>query len=180
MAGGAGDDRLFVDNALDVVVEIAGQGSDSVFTTVNYTLAAGQSIETAGGQFGRDRPHADRQRTRQYRAGQCGRRHTQRRCRRRHHDGRGGADDMTGGTGNDKYYVDNAGDVLHEAAGSGTDTLDIVYSSVDYTLGAGLGIDVSTPTRGRPGLTLTGNELVNALFGNSGNDTLNGGDARTR
>jgi Ca2+-binding RTX toxin-like protein len=44
-------------------------------------------------------------------------------------DGGAGADTMRGGTGNDKYYVDDPGDVVIEAAGEGTDT---VYTKVDF------------------------------------------------
>ena len=40
---------------------------------------------------------------------------------------------MLGGTGNDTFVVDSAGDVVTESANEGTDT---IQSSVSYTLGA--------------------------------------------
>jgi trimeric autotransporter adhesin len=46
LRGGLGDDTYFVDNAADVVEESAGQGKDTVRSTVSYQLKAGQEIET--------------------------------------------------------------------------------------------------------------------------------------
>ncbi len=93
-------------------------------------------------------------------------------------DGGTGADHMTGGAGNDLYYVDNAGDVVVEAADGGVDK---VISSVSYTLAAWV---ENLELTGSAGLSGTGNASNNVIIGNSGantliglsgNDTLDGG-----
>ena len=50
MLGGTGGDTYYVDNASDVVIEVAGQGaSDQVRTSgANYTLAGGSEVEILG------------------------------------------------------------------------------------------------------------------------------------
>ncbi|QDO96735.1 hypothetical protein FNB15_05335 [Ferrovibrio terrae] len=84
-------------------------------------------------------------------------------------DGGAGADGMTGGTGDDTYTVDNVGDVVSEAAGGGTDT---VQSSLNYVLGSNV---ENLVLLGAAGLSGTGNALANQITGTGSADTLNGG-----
>jgi hypothetical protein len=46
MAGGGGNDTYYVDNAGDRVTEAPGGGTDVVYASANWTLAAGQAVET--------------------------------------------------------------------------------------------------------------------------------------
>jgi Ca2+-binding RTX toxin-like protein len=96
-------------------------------------------------------------------------------------NGSSGVDTMSGGSGNDIYLVDNAADVVVEAANQGTDLVE--SSAAAYTLGANvedllLSFSSAAAVNGT-GNTLnnriTGNNNANRLEGAAGNDTLNGG-----
>jgi len=76
---------------------------------------------------------------------------------------------MNGGAGNDTYFVDNAGDVVFENSGEGTDA---VFATVSYALSANVEALV---LQGAGNLSGTGNPLANSLFGNSGDNMLDGG-----
>ena len=85
-------------------------------------------------------------------------------------NGGAGPDTMSGGTGNDKYVVDNIGDIVIEKLNEGTDT---VQSSIAYALGANL---ENLQLIGTAAINGNGNELNNTLIGNSAANTLTGGD----
>jgi len=84
--------------------------------------------------------------------------------------GGAGADRMVGGTGNDIYYVDNTRDVVAETSSGGT--LDLVYTSISYTLTAH--VEKLTAT-GSSSINLTGNALANTIKGNGGANKITGG-----
>jgi serralysin len=166
MRGGSENDLYYVDNAGDVIVENAGEGTDRLFARTSYTLGAGVSVETlttdndagiaainltgnelANNIFGNDGANIL--------------------------DGKGGADILAGRQGNDFYYVDNAADRVIEAAGQGSDR---VFASVSYTLATGVSVEaISTRNNaGTESINLTGNEFANAIFGNAGANILDG------
>ncbi|MGZ9063572.1 MAG: M10 family metallopeptidase C-terminal domain-containing protein, partial [Allosphingosinicella sp.] len=76
-------------------------------------------------------------------------------------DGGAGADQMTGGTGNDIYAVDNAGDVVTENAGEGTDEVQTTLAV--YVLAANV-----------ENLTAKSN-VAHDFRGNAGNNVIRGG-----
>jgi Ca2+-binding RTX toxin-like protein len=72
MAGLAGNDTYYVDNAGDIIIEASGEGSDIVYASIGYTLNAGAYVELLSTRVDRrhpgDRPH--RQQSRQHHLGQ--------------------------------------------------------------------------------------------------------------
>ncbi len=95
-------------------------------------------------------------------------------------DGGPGADIMEGRNGSDIYYVDNAGDVVIEGAGGGTDEVRI-RNLASYTLPAYVEKLTNTTNYMFTGIgnsqsnELNGGTTVDYLHGGDGYDTLNGG-----
>lgn len=184
LEGGTGNDTYIVDDAGDVVIELSGEGTDLVQTSVSLGLVAAvenlvllnsgltgtgnASANQITGSLGSDTlvglegndslfggDGADVL------------------------DGGSGNDSMVGGLGDDFYVVDSTSDSVVEAAGGGNDT---VQSAITYTLGTEVehlvlgGILAINGTGNALANTITGNAAANSLSGGDGNDTLWGGD----
>ena len=167
MIGGQGNDVYRVDNVNDVVTELAGEGTDSVYTKVSYALAANTSVETLRvlGPTTTNAVNLTGNGLNNVLVGNNGANGL---------NGSAGADIMRGLGGNDIYIVDNAGDQVFEAANQGTDT---VRTSVSYTLASGQSIEilrVHNPLSTNA-INLTGNQLNNTIIGNNGANVINGG-----
>jgi len=183
LSGGAGDDTLWVDDPGDLVIELAGEGTDTIKSALaSFTLPSqvenllllpgtaaisgiGNGLDnlltgnaadnTLGGGDGNDVL-----------------------------DGGAGADTMAGGAGDDRYLVDQAGDAVLESPGEGTDTVTAALSSYqlpDHVENLNLGAAYTTGAYGGTGNALDnvirGNLGANVIDGGGGNDTLVGGDA---
>jgi Ca2+-binding RTX toxin-like protein len=167
MEGGAGSDNYLVDSLGDVVVEGGGPGRDVIYSTIDYALAAGQSIEvlSAGNHAGTDPLSLTGNELAQEIWGNAGANILR---------GGGGNDLLIGQGGNDTYFVDVAGVQVFEGANAGR---DLVYASVNYTLLAGQAVEVLSASNhaGTDPLSLTGNELGQEIWGNAGANNLRGG-----
>ncbi len=182
MVGGGGDDVYVVDSTGDVVTEVAGEGSDTAWTTLtSYTLGnnvehlrylgssaftgtgnglgniliGGGGINTLNGGDGADRLLGG--------------------AAADLLNGGSGTDLMVGGGGSDVYVVDSTGDLVTEIGGEGIDT--IWTTLVSYTLGNNVD---NLRYLGSSSFIGTGNALGNVLIGGSGSNTLNGGDGADR
>jgi Ca2+-binding RTX toxin-like protein len=155
MRGGIGDDTYYVDNANDLAIENVGEGTDTVFSSVNYRLRANvenlnltDSAVRATGNDGDNRLVGN--------------------DAANILDGGAGADVIRGGVGDDTYYVDNAGDRPIENAGEGTDT---VHSSISYSLAG----NIENLNLSGSAIRASGNSLDNRLVGTDGNNIIDGG-----
>ncbi|CAN7623273.1 M10 family metallopeptidase C-terminal domain-containing protein [Bosea sp. LjRoot9] len=159
LIGGVGNDIYLVDNASDVVTEAAAEGMDEIRTSLGaYTLSA--NVEnltyTGSGSFaGTGNGSAN------VITGGSGDDTL---------DGGAGADTLIGGAGNDIYIVDDASDIVTEAAAEGTD--EVRTSLGAYTLAAN--VENLTYT-GSGNFAGTGNDSANVITGGAGDDTLDGG-----
>jgi len=166
MAGAAGNDTYVIDNAGDVVVELTGEGIDTVQTGITYSLGGDVENLTLTGSTS---IHGTGNELNNVLTGNSGANTLTGGGGNDTIDGGTGNDTMIGGTGDDNYVVNVATDVVTENAGEGIDTIS---SSVSLTLGAN--VENLTLT-GSSGLSGTGNTLDNVLTGNSGANTLTGG-----
>lgn len=186
MVGGLGNDTYYIDNTFDRAIESIGGGLDYVYASVSYALAAGSEIEIlgttnylltsiinlTGNEFNNN---VIGNNGANWLSGGAGDDYLIGLQGNDRLDGGVGRDIMVGGTGNDRYYVDDAFDTVIEADGEGS---DYVYSSVSYTLGAGVFVELlgTTDSAARTPINLTGNELNNQIVGNAGANWLSGGE----
>jgi len=165
MIGGTGNDLYYIDVTGDSVVELAGEGTDTVSSGISYTLGDNlENLTLTGGALNGTGNALDNILL----GNGLGNRL----------DGGLGADSMAGGAGDDLYIVDQSGDLVTELAGGGTDT---VSSGINYTLGDNVEnlILTGSATNGTGNALdniLQGNGLGNHLDGGLGNDRLIGGD----
>ncbi len=185
MSGGTGNDTYKVDDTGDKAIEVSGTGSgtDTVLSSVNYTLGANvenlvlETGATAGTGNGVDNVITGNDADNTL-SGGLGNDTLNGVLGNDALNGGTGTDIMAGGTGNDLYYVDAAGDQVTEAVGDGTDR---VSASVTYSLSTNvenLTLSGSTAIDGTGNTdnnVLTGNSGSNTLSGLDGNDVLNGG-----
>lgn len=209
MEGGTGSDLYWVDNAGDVVVEVASPGFDRVLASVNYTLGANieylafegtgnfvgtgndldntmygnVGVNTLDGGAGRDQ--LDGGEGNDKLSGGAGDDTISDWKGDDLIDGGAGKDDLRGGVGNDTYLVD-ALDTVTELTGQGIDT---VTASASFALGSLAEVEVLLAQAGRDAINLTGSDTVNTIKGNDGanviagmggNDVLTGGKGKDR
>jgi trimeric autotransporter adhesin len=156
MVGGAGNDTYFVNDPSDSAFELANEGNDTVFASCNYGLAA--DVETLVMQGTGDFQGYGNNQVNTLN-GNTGNNLL---------NGAGGADTMRGGAGNDTYFLDNFFDTIIENANEGNDA---VFAFDNHTLSANVETLV---LQGPNNLNGTGNVLANSLFGNIGDNRLDG------
>jgi len=159
LAGGLGNDTYKVDSSADAVTEVVNGGTDTVLSTAAaYTLtdANVENLTLMVGAVGCIGNGGKNKLTGNDLANTL--------------DGGLDADTLVGGKGDDLYLVNDAKDVVTEAAGVGTGVDTITSTAAGYTLG----VNIEKLVLGAGAVAGTGNTLDNTLTGNAGDNALDG------
>lgn len=166
LTGGDGNDTYVIDNSADVIVELAGQGIDTVQSAVAYALSGNFENLTLTGSAAIDGTGDSNGNAI---TGNLGANHLDGGDGDDTLNGGGGADTMTGGLDDDVFILDNIGDQAIELPGGGHDR-------VESSVGMALADEIEDLTlSGTGNINGTGNELENYLLGNAGANRLAGG-----
>ncbi len=174
MVGGLGNDTYVVNSLGDVVVEAVGEGTDTVQSTITYTLGANLENLTLLGSAAINGTGND---LNNVLTGNALANVLTAGAGNDSLNGAAGADILIGGLGDDIYSVDNLADAVVELSGEG---MDLVNASVSHALAGNVERLTLTGTLAIDGTgneldnLLTGNSAANVLSGGAGNDTLNG------
>ncbi len=166
MNGGLGNDTYVVDRVGDIVNELADEGTDTVRSSIAYTLGANVENLTL---IGSANINGSGNALDNVLIGNSGNNTLTGGAGNDRLDGGLGNDTMIGGLGNDTFVVNQVGDVITESANQGIDTVE---SAVTYNLTSN--VENLTLT-GTANINGTGSSADNVLLGNSGNNQLDGG-----
>ena len=156
--GGLGNDLFIVDNIGDKVTEGVAGGTDTVQSSVNFTLAANvENLTLTGTGNINATGNADVNTL----TGNSGNNTL---------NGGAGNDVMSGGFGNDLYVLDSALDTVVDSNGN-----DTIQTNFTVTLASYAGIENVVLT-GNTAINATGSAVANTLTGNTGVNVLTGGD----
>ena len=169
LIGGLGDDTYIVDSTTDTIIENANEGTDTIQSSVTYSLASLGSINYltltgTGAINGTGNANSNviiGNNANNTLNGGAGNDTL---------DGGLGRDTLIGGLGDDTYIVDSTTDTIIANANEGTDT---IQSSVTYSLASLGSINYLTLT-GTGAINGTGNANGNVIIGNGANNRLTG------
>ncbi len=181
--GGYGDDTFIVDNLLENIKEVAGQGNDWVESkSINLDLGAqGNWVDIENARLtGTSNLNITGRETNNYLKGNDGSNVL---------NGGDGIDTLEGALGNDTYVVDTATDVLIEVTNQvdsfgkiKTGFIDTIQSNATFNMSSllnfeNLSLSGSNAINGTGNTNdneIRGNDSANTLTGLAGNDTLDG------
>ena len=160
LAGGLGNDT-YVDPDGDIIVELAGEGTDAIEASTSFSLASYDSVENLV-LTGNANTTARGNGLANLITGNAGANRI---------DGAGGLDTLAGGLGDDTY-VNQSGAIVREFSGHGNDTIE---SSSTFSL-SGIQHVENLTLIGSARANATGNSYANVLTGNLEDNRLRGGD----